>query len=923
MLRWRQWLLIALISAAGAGGVLAQGSAERNDFRVATNLFASRIYDAAERSFADFVHKYPPASKLRPAAILYQAEARFKLTNYDGALSLLSTNLTAAGPLTDRYLEQMGEAYFYCSNYPAAADTFHRLAAPGNFPASPLRLEAAVREGESHARAGDWRGVIGLLDDSTGAFQTTVAAAPTNPFVAPGYLLLSEAFFTLTNFDAATANLQKFEGRKLPPDVDWRRWYLRCSIEEAQQRDDEALHDATNLLTIARMPGQGGYLADSVALNAGILERLHRYGEAIDTYKLNLTGGVPDARQHEALMNITRLYVAQGQISGAMDTLKTFLEHHPEAAATDLALLTLGELELTQSLAAAPPTGTNYAVSNVVQQALGHFQDLTTRFPSSPLAGKGWYDAGWCWWLEGQMTNRAALSNCLAAFGQSIERLGAGADKAVAWFKCGDAELALSNYPAAVSNFQRVVAVDTKSPEINDASDTLCERALFQEVLAAVAAGEADVATNALEQLFAQYPRSFDGPGALLCAGQGLIQQHDPASARRLFLEFEKLAPGSVILPKVQLAVAQSYEAETNWPEAINNLDNWVLAHTNDANLPFVEYSRAYDNWQAGRETNALALFAQFVARFPTHELAARAQFWIGTYYFNHGDWRNAEATYKEVSTNSPVSDLNYKALMMAGRCAMARAKPSDAVLYFTNLTSNPKSCPTNIYLQALFAYGDALLTEAHSDQPGETNGPATVASARDIFNLVREQDPSSPMVPLAWGKIGDCRLELATNYAAQYLGASNGYAGPLPTTNIAILARSQYLAASAAYTNVLSCSNASVSARSQAWVGLGIVAERMAELESGTNRQAMLEQAFHDYAWVMFGGVPNPGEKPDMFWVKRAGAQAALLAELKMHDPEKARNLLRGLRQQMTADVLGRDAVDKQIDRLEGRGGG
>ena len=53
-----------------------------------------------------------------------------------------------------------------------------------------------------------------------------------------------------------------------------------------------------------------------------------------------------------------------------------------------------------------------------------------------------------------------------------------------------------------------------------------------------------------------------------------------------------------------------------------------------------------------------------YVARFPTNILAARAQDWIGDYFFNQEQWSLAEQNYQRVfqSTNWNAADLACQA---------------------------------------------------------------------------------------------------------------------------------------------------------------------------------------------------------------------------------------------------------------------
>jgi outer membrane protein assembly factor BamD (BamD/ComL family) len=75
-------------------------------------------------------------------AVLYQAQARIKLRDYEGALKLLAANQNQAGPLADWYLLCQGEALLAKGDFAEAEADFSRLMR--DFPASPHRLTGVV-----------------------------------------------------------------------------------------------------------------------------------------------------------------------------------------------------------------------------------------------------------------------------------------------------------------------------------------------------------------------------------------------------------------------------------------------------------------------------------------------------------------------------------------------------------------------------------------------------------------------------------------------------------------------------------------------------------------------------------------------------------------------------------------------------------
>ena len=205
-------------------------------------------------------------------------------------------------------------------------------------------------------------------------------------------------------------------------------------------------------------------------------------------------------------------------------------------------------------------------------------------------------------------------------------------------------------------------------------NETLAPQALYQTVRACMELDDMAGTTNALAQILTVYPTNNLADNSVLLAGEELSDLQQPAAARALFEKFEELYPKSPLRPEVELALARTYEQESNWPAAIGIYDRWVERYTNDMPLlPQVEYARAWANFQAGDETNAFLLFTNFHRAISDQRLAPVAQWWVGDHFYRAGDFVNAEKNYQLLFQIGPTSSLAYPARMMAGRAAMGR----------------------------------------------------------------------------------------------------------------------------------------------------------------------------------------------------------------------------------------------------------
>lgn len=346
-------MLVTLLLAHGPR--LWAASAEDRAFGGARNAFQDKFFARAEAGFADYCQKFPASPRL-PEAILLQAQARLELTNYAGAIELLTANEGKAGTNADQYRFWQAEARYRQGDYGAARDAYAKLV--HDFPGSSRCLEAAL--GEACARSAlarkdpaEWQRVIALLQQTNGVFQCAASTNASSDLVPPGYLLLSEAQLATKDYHAAEQTLQPLAKRPLSPKLAWQWQYLLWRIQLADGRTNAALATATNLLAVAAGAGQTNLLAESAAMQAGLLERLGRTKEALVAYQRNLAEGIPAERQRQALLKIAELSLALDNIALATQAMEKFLVQYTNAASANLALLTLGELRLRQDQAGA------------------------------------------------------------------------------------------------------------------------------------------------------------------------------------------------------------------------------------------------------------------------------------------------------------------------------------------------------------------------------------------------------------------------------------------------------------------------------------------------------------------------------------------------------------------------------------------
>jgi len=80
-----------------------------------------------------------------------------------------------------------------------------------------------------------------------------------------------------------------------------------------------------------------------------------------------------------------------------------------------------------------------------------------------------------------------------------------------------------------------------------------------------------------------------------------------------LFERFRRERPNSPLLPRIEFALAQTYEHEQRWRETVTNCEDWLQKYPVSEIRPQVEYVRDRAVARLGDEAKAFVLFTNFV----------------------------------------------------------------------------------------------------------------------------------------------------------------------------------------------------------------------------------------------------------------------------------------------------------------------
>jgi TolA-binding protein len=874
MTKLRIILICLLLALAGGRVEAALFGGEAKAFETASKSYQLKMWERAEREFAEFAKDHPKSEKVAEA-LLWQAQAQFEQGKFGAVVELLSARQSQAGNLEDQFLYWIATAQFQGTNYPAAAASFGRLAR--EFTDSSRRLEASVNEAAAFAKLGDWTNVVELLRKTNGAFRLAATTAQGSEMVARGFLLQAEGQLALQMYPDAVASLKRIaEG--LSPELEWERRSLLCRTLLAWGRVEEAAAESAGMITVAEKARSWRLVSDSVVFRADLLEQLGRPEEAMATLQKNLTNA-PVARQRQALVRITALAIQQNQFDEATRTLESYLGQFTNAVAADVAWLTLGEIHLKQYVGGLATNSGNGVGSNHLAAAVGCFQRVLKEFPGNAYLGKAQLNLGWCYWLQNKFAESAT------AFEAAVNRLPLSEDRVVAKFKLADAQFTMKKFPEALTNYRAVLQLATNWPTVAAALRT---PASYQALRASLELADASGAEAAMRGILAEDPAGPEGARSILLVAQAYVDTNQPGEAQRLFDEFTRQFPGSDLSPEVELLAARVREEQGDWVAVAAAYDQWLERYGTNRLRPQVEFQRALAAAGAGDEGGAFGRFTNFVVQYPTQELAPRAQWWLADYHFGREEFVAAEIGYKDLFNNWPKSGLAYEARMMAGRAAVRRTDYREASEHFISLTSDT-NCPPALQAQALFARGGTFMLWA----PAGTNKVERLEKyeeARRVFGVITDLYRTNELAAAAWGEIGNCCLQLAVTDPAYYNTASN------------------------AYQQALMFPAATPEVRALAKWGLATVLEKQALLANGEEQLRLLKLA-RDHNLDVYWGKQFE-EAPNFYWRKKVGWEAARLSESLNEWPqaiEVYRDLLR--KKLGPADLLGKkiEAAEKQ----------
>jgi TolA-binding protein len=800
----------------------------------------------------------PPLVEAQEGAerLAYEAALRdFDLGQWDraaGSLSAFSSAYPGSSLRTEvesrlRFAE--AERNWAAGDWSGAARSFSNYLAAPTPP--PLAAVAAVRLAQCRLKEGDPTAALEILQAGDGPFVRALQQRSDPSLAFRGLLTRAEALRTLKKPADAIIALQEAEPMASNLQEKALRWRALAGLHEDAGQPAEAARAAEAWGRILVEEGLPETRAEANAL-AGRLWRLAGDRTAAEAaHARNLSAETPLDRQREATLALADLAAEQSDWTRSRERLENYLASHPEDPNAAEFQLRLGQSLLQQFLSDRGLTNAPAGGASLLTRAIGQFTEGLKRSPAPPVVGQLRLGRGWALWESLDPKDPPERIQAAAAdFEAALPLLSSGWDASVARFKLADAELRLGNPAKALKPLRELLRDAGTNARVQQ---ELVPKALVQAAQAAVGAREPGPARESAEELI---QRRLPEPGiapSVLTVSQFLADSGDPEAGRTLLRRFLKEYPSGTSAPEAELGLAAIELRARAWSTAVGALDHWIATHPDHPRMPQAEFDRAWAMVQAGLTDNAIARFTEIATRFPTNHISQTASLWLADHYFSQGDFAQAERLCVNLLTNTAWrgSPQWHEARLRAAESARRRQSAASAREQFLELL-NDRTTPSQLLPQAYLALG-----ETHVQTP-EANDATPVEPYRRALEAftAAAQFTNSPVSIAALGRMADCHLQLATQ-------STNSYAK-----------------ADELYRRIIASPKADLSTRSKASVGLGVVSEKLAALQTGAAAKLLREAALNHYLDVVNGTLSRPGEVPDPWWLKEAGREAGRLLE-------------------------------------------
>ena len=683
---------LVLWSLFFAGPAQAQMPAQTGDraFAEAFKLHSDHLFEQAIHAFDDFRRDYPDHVNT-PEALYYQAESSIIVGREDEAVFLFDTfqERYPTHPLAFEARLALGKYYYAAGQHDKAITTLARVIRKN--PPDEVAARALYWMGESALNLGNLGEAVGYFERAALEFPETTTAPIALYAVAATQVRQQQPDEAVRFFELLSA---RYPQSPYTQNLGLTLAEVYYELGDYQRAVDEVQHRLPNL--------QGEPVDRANFLLAESYNQLRKSDLAIVHYRRFTENNQGSVFYRNALYGLAWNYHHEQAYQWAADNFGQVLQSGEDD-------------ELAAK--AAYYRAVNTKLAGQAMEALDMFKEAATKFPRSTIADHTLFELGLtAYELRFWDDARDAFTRLINEFDNSELR-------GEAYYRRGSAFVALGDFDAAQSNFDRAIALDA-------APENLRQEVIFQKAWLQYRNGNYRNSAPAFMQLFEQNPSSETGGEALFWAAESYHQLGDLLKASQLFRQYLRgytggrqtdaahYALGWTLFKQgnyeaavgefqqflsqyrnvdefvpyrsdAQLRLADSYYALKRYPEAIQAYSRIGGEDGND--YAMYQVGQAYYN--AGESFEAITTFRRLLNDFPESDWVQEAQYNLGYLYFQNQNYDEAISSYQKIISNYPRDPLAAKAQYGIGDALYNSEKHEEAIeAYKTVLERYPNS---------------------------------------------------------------------------------------------------------------------------------------------------------------------------------------------------------------------------------------
>ena len=682
--------LIVLMTAAP---VAAQMPAETGDrvFAEAYKLHADHLFEQSLHAFDAFLRQYPDHVNA-PEALYYQAEASLILRRESEAVYLFDAFQIRypAHPLAFEARLAVGKYFYTSGQHDKAITTLARVVQKE--PPPEVAARALYWMGESAIELDNLPEAVGYFERAALEYPETTTAPIALYAVAATQVRRQEPeeavrFFELLSARYPQSPYTQNLGLTLA-EVYYELGDYQRSIDEVQRR----------------LPNLSGPAVDRANfLLAESYNQLRNSDQAIIYYRRFTESNQDSPFYRNALYGLAWNYHYEGAFQWAADHFAQVVQG--------------GERD-NLAARAAYYQAVNTQLAGRDYDALDMFKNAVAQYPSSDIADHMLFELGMAAYdLRLWEDARDAYTRLLNEFPNS--------DLAgEAFYRRGSTFIALGDFDAALSNFDRAAALDAAPRELK-------EEVLFQKAWLQYRNEDYADSAPAFMELFQQNPGTEVGGDALFWAAESYHQMGDLLRAAQLFQQYLRGYSGGKQADAAHYALGWTHFKQGNYEAAIGEFQRF-LSQYRDVN-EFVPYRsdallRLADSYYAlKRYPEAI----QTYTRIGGEDGDDYALYQIGQAYYNAGEGFEAITTFRRLLNEFPESSWVEEAQYNLGYLYFQNGNYGEAINAYQKLISQYPRDP--LAAKAQYGIGDALYNQENLE------------GAVDAYKTVLERYPNSP----------------------------------------------------------------------------------------------------------------------------------------------------------------------------------